>query len=406
MTIEDRWLLPDGIEEVLPPTAEALEQVRRQLLELYGCWGYELVVPPFIEFLDSLLIGSGHDDLDLQTFKLTDQLSGRLMGIRADMTPQVARIDAHQLRRDGPVRLCYAGTVLRTRNDGFAGSRSPMQVGVELYGHRGFESDLEVLSLMLETLGQVGLGRIHLDLGHVAIFRYLAAFAGLNREREMTLFEALQRKAVPEISQFLAEWGLDAAHRTMLGELVHLNGRAEEVLSHADAILAPVGEQVQNALAWLRHLVAGLSGRYPQVELHVDLAELRGYHYHTGVVYAAYVPTHGQAVAQGGRYDDIGQTFGRARPATGFSADLKVLQALAGIGLQAPAASGIFAPRSDDPALTALIRALRERQERVICELPGQTATPAQLGCNRHLVRDGESWRVDTYPSGQTTDEA
>lgn len=401
MSIEDRWLLPDGIEEVLPPAAEALEQVRRQLLDLYGCWGYELVVPPFIEFLDSLLIGTGHDDLDLQTFKLTDQLSGRLMGVRADMTPQVARIDAHQLRHDRPVRLCYAGTVLRTRNDGFAGSRSPMQVGVELYGHRGFESDLEVLSLMLETLTQVGLGRIHLDLGHVTVFRDLAALAGLTRAREMTLFEALQRKAVPEISHCLASWGLDAPHRAMLGELVHLNGRAEEVLARADAVLAPAGEPVQNALAWLRNLVAGLSGRYPRVELHVDLAELRGYHYHTGVVYAAYVPTHGQAVAQGGRYDDIGQAFGRARPATGFSADLKVLQSLAGMGLQSPAPSAIFAPRSDDPALAAVVRALREGQERVICELPGQTATPEQLGCNRHLVRDGESWRVDAYSPAQ-----
>jgi ATP phosphoribosyltransferase regulatory subunit len=399
MTIEDRWLLPDGIEELLPPTAEMLERLRRQLLDLYGTWGYELVVPPFIEFLDSLLIGTGND-LDLQTFKLTDQLSGRLMGVRADMTPQVARIDAHQLRREGPVRLCYGGTVLRTRSDGFAGSRSPVQIGVELYGHRGFESDLEVLGLMLETLNLGGLSRVHLDLGHVAIFRFLAQTAGLDVNQETTLFEALQRKAVPEIEQHLASWDLAAEAADMLGALVHLNGEAGEVLSRAGAALGRAGESIQRSLEWLHQIVAGLTSRYADVELHVDLAELRGYHYHTGVVYAAYVPGHGQAVAQGGRYDDIGRAFGRARPATGFSVDLKTLLALGGIGLQPPAPKGIFAPRSDDPALSALIRVLREQGERVIRELPGQTQSPHQLGCNRRLVAEGENWRVADLGGG------
>ena len=202
---EDLWLLPEGIEEILPPAARRLERLRRDLLDLYESWGYDLVVPPLIEFLESLLIGTGND-LDLQTFKLTDQLSGRMMGVRADMTPQVARIDTHLLKRDGPVRLCYMGTVLRTRADGFGGSRSPYQVGVELYGHRGYESDLEVLTLMLKTLAAAELGEVHLDLGHVAIFRELVAQAGLDLEREVLLFEALQRKALPEIRQQLAAW--------------------------------------------------------------------------------------------------------------------------------------------------------------------------------------------------------
>jgi ATP phosphoribosyltransferase regulatory subunit len=207
MTIQDRWLLPEGIEEILPPAASRLERLRRELLDLYARWGYELVIPPLIEFLESLLTGAG-DDLELQTFKLTDQLSGRMMGVRADMTPQVARMDAHRIKRTGPTRLCYMGPVLRTRADGFGGSRSPYQAGVELYGHRGHESDLEVLTLMLETLATAGVGDVHLDLGHVAIFRELARLTGLDQEREALLFEALQRQAFPEIHQHLAAWAL------------------------------------------------------------------------------------------------------------------------------------------------------------------------------------------------------
>ena len=346
MNPEDRWLLPEGIEEILPPAAGRLERLRRRLLDEYERWGYELVIPPLLEFLESLLTGAG-DDLELQTFKLTDQSSGRMMGVRADMTPQVARIDAHLLKRDAPVRLCYMGTVLRTRADGFGGSRSPYQAGVELYGHRGHESDLEVLTLMLETLAVAGVGEVHLDLGHVAIFRELVRQAGLEREREGLLFEALQRKALPEIRRQLAEWAPSAECGESFLALAELNG-GPEVLDEAGSRLVAAGPKVREALATLRRLVEAIRDRQPALPIHVDLAELRGYHYHTGVLFAAYVPGQGQAVAQGGRYDEIVQVFGRARPATGFSTDLATLLLLG----SAPedAADGIYAPPVGDAA--------------------------------------------------------
>ena len=390
MTVEDRWLLPEGIEEILPPAAGRLEQLRRRLLDLYASWGYELVVPPLIEFLESLLTGTGND-LELQTFKLTDQLSGRMMGVRADMTPQVARIDAHLLKRDGPVRLCYMGTVLRTRADGFGGSRSPYQAGVELYGHRGHESDLEVLTLMLETLAVAGVGGVHLDLAHVAIFRELARQAGLDLEREALLFDALQRKALPEIRQHLAAWVPLAPYGEQLLALAELNGGLE-ALDEAEIRLASAGEGVRAALATLRGLIAALRRQWPELPIHVDLAELRGYHYHTGVVFAAYVPGQGQAVAQGGRYDEIGQVFGRARPATGFSTDLATLLLLG--STPEPARVGVYAPAVADIALGRRVAELRGQGERVIRELPGAAVKPEDLGCDRCLVwREGE-WSV------------
>ncbi|MDS4029768.1 MAG: ATP phosphoribosyltransferase regulatory subunit [Candidatus Contendobacter sp.] len=390
MTAEDRWLLPEGIEEILPPAASRLERLRRDLLDLYAGWGYELVIPPLIEFLESLLTGTGND-LELQTFKLTDQLSGRMMGVRADMTPQVARIDAHLLKRDGPVRLCYMGTVLRTRADGFGGSRSPYQAGVELYGHRGDESDLEVLALMLETLTTAGIDGAHLDLAHVTIFRELARRAGLDREREALLFETLQRKALPEIRQQLAAWAPPAPHGEQLLALAELNG-GPEVLDEAEGRLAAAGEGIRAALATLRWLIAALRRQWPALPIHVDLAELRGYHYHTGVVFAAYVPGQGQAVAQGGRYDEIGQVFGRARPATGFSTDLATLLLLG--STPKTVSEGIYAPAIADIALDRRVAELRGRGERVVRELPGAAAKPEDLGCDRRLAwREGE-WRV------------
>jgi ATP phosphoribosyltransferase regulatory subunit len=211
MNKTDRWLLPEGIEEVLPEQAQRLEQLRRQLLDTYNNWGYDLVMPPFIEYLESLLTGTGND-LDLQTFKLTDQLTGRLMGIRADMTPQVARIDAHQLKKDTPTRLCYMGTVLHTRTDGFAGSRSPLQVGAELYGHAGIESDVEIIGLMLETLALANVESPFIDLGHVGIYRELVKQAGLDKDQEATLFDSLQRKANTEIAAYIKDWILDSLY--------------------------------------------------------------------------------------------------------------------------------------------------------------------------------------------------
>ena len=392
MTGEERWLLPEGIEELLPPVAERLERLRRDLLALYHGWGYELVAPPLIEFLESLLTGTGND-LDLQTFKVIDQLSGRLMGVRADMTPQVARIDAHQLKRDLPVRLCYSGTVLHTQNGPFARSRSPLQIGAELFGHSGFESDLEVLSLMLETLREAAVANVHVDLGHVGIFRALVRRAQLDRAREVAFFDALQRKAIPELEAYLGAWGLADDDCEMLSALCRLNG-GEEVLATADRLLRPAGDEVQRALERVHQVAAAVQHRYPDPELHIDLAELRGYHYHTGLVFSAYVAEHGQAIANGGRYDDVGRVFGRSRPATGFSADLKTLLALAVDGDAKAPPGRIFAPRSDDSALEAMIQALRETGERVICELPGQQGNAKEMGCDRRLERVGETWAV------------
>lgn len=388
----ERWLLPEGIEELLPPQAAGLELLRRALADLYRSWGYDLVAPPFIEYLDSLLTGTGND-LDLQTFKVTDQLTGRLMGVRADMTPQVARIDAHHLEWEGPVRLCYLGEVLYTRPDDFAGSRNPFQAGAELYGHRGAESDVEVLCLLLETLRLAAVADVHLDLGHVGIYRALARQAGLNAEQERTLFDTLQRKALPELDAFLAALRIPAESRRMLDALVELNGGVE-VLAEARRLLAAGGDEVLRAIDDLEAVNRGVTERIPGASLYFDLAELRGYNYHTGIVFAAFVPGHGQEVARGGRYDDIGRVFGRARPATGFSADLKTLIRLSGADAAAWTSPAIRAPWSSEGALLDKIGQLRAAGERVIQELPGQGGSAGEAGCDRELVLKDGTWQV------------
>lgn len=385
----DRWLLPEGIEEVLPERARRLEALRRRLLDMYTSWGYELVMPPFIEYLESLLTGTGHD-LQLQTFKLTDQLTGRMMGVRADMTPQVARIDAHQLKRETPTRLCYMGTVLHTRSDGFAGSRSPLQVGAELYGHNGVESDVEVLSLMVETLRLANIDKPYLDLGHVGIFRGLAQQAGLNDDQEAELFDALQRKATVEINSLVNSWKLDKNVSEMLIALASLNG-GEEMLVEAESILSAADDSVKAALQNLKAIAKQLGERFA-LPVNFDLAELRGYNYHTGVVFSAYVSGQGQAIAQGGRYDDIGQVFGRARPATGFSTDIKTL--VESFQFNDDASGAIFAPCSDDAVLVKQVAELRQQGERVISALPGQQGNAKDMACDRELVKSGDAWQV------------
>lgn len=385
----ERWLLPEGIDEVLPPRAAQLERLRRDVLDLFHRWGYDLVIPPLIEFVDSLIIGTG-TDLDLQTFKLTDQLSGRTLGVRADMTPQAARIDAHRLRRDTPERLCYLGTVLRTRPDGFAASRAPVQVGAELYGHGGAESDAEIILLMLETLRTAGIaGEIHIDLGHVGIYRGLARYAGLDAARETELFDALQRKARAEIDALIAPLAADA--RAMLAKLIELNGGAD-VLPQARAALKKAPPAVHAAIDNLEQISRLLQRSAGALPLYFDLAELRGYQYQTGIVFAAYVPGYGQEVARGGRYDDIGKVFGRARPATGFSSDLKTLMTLA--AAPATVSTAIFAPADSDPALAEAVARLRQNGERVVCALPGQTGGAREMNCDRALVRSDEKWVV------------
>lgn len=389
---DNRWLLPDGVDEVLPPRAAQLEQLRRRLLDMYAGWGYELVMPPLIEYLDSLLTGTGHD-LDLQTFKLTDQLSGRMMGVRADMTPQAARIDAHQLKREAPSRLCYIGSVLQTRLQGLSRSRNPVQIGAELYGHAGVESDVEIISLMLETLRTVGVREPYLDLGHVGIFRALAAEAALQAEVENALFDALQRKAAPEIEALFAESRVRGPAAEALLALVELNGGVE-ILDEAGERLRDTGAAVQTALRELWGIASALERRLPGVPLHFDLAELRGYRYHTGPVFAAFVPGHGQDVARGGRYDHIGGVFGRSRPATGFSADLKTLADLAGLAPTEPP-GGVFVAWSDEPALLQRVAQLRDEGERVVWGLPGQQGGAAEAGCDRQLVERDGHWQLD-----------
>ena len=386
----NRWLLPEGIEEVLPQQAKQLEAMRRSLLDLFQSWGYDLVMPPFIEYLESLLTGTGND-LDLQTFKLTDQLTGRMMGVRADMTPQVARIDAHHLKSSAPTRLCYLGTVLHTRPGGFAGSRSLLQVGAELFGHAGIESDVEVFSLMVETLKQAGVDDLYLDLGHVGIYRGLVDQAGLDAEQEAILFDALQRKAKPEITDLLNDWSLPKAIAQMLTKLTELNGD-DSVLTEARSVLKKASRPVVDALDNLQQIANQLQQQIPDLRLHYDLAELRGYHYHTGAVFAAYVPGRGQAVAQGGRYDGIGRAFGLSRPATGFSTDLRILAALTQQSDENRA--GILAPANGDADLQSVVQKLRATGERVIFELPGQQADAAVLGCDRQLVKNTQGGEV------------
>lgn len=386
-----RWMLPEGIEEVLPAKAYVLEQLRRRLVDYFSTYGYEQIMTPFIEYLDALLAGAGQE-LGEQVFKVTDSLSGQQLGIRADMTLQAARIDAHQINKDVPVRLCYLGTVLHTRNDGFAGSRAPLQVGAELYGHQGIESDFEILELMLNMLSLTGIKNVHIDLGHVGIFRSLAAQAGLSEYHEQQLFEALQRKAIPEIKDILQQLDLDKTTSECLSALADLNGGVE-VLERAQKVLAGAGENVNAALDEMKKISALIKKHLPDLPVHYDLAELRGYAYQTGMVFAAFIPGYGQEIARGGRYDDIGRIFGRARPATGFSADLKTLIQLSS-ELPDNVQDAIFAPATDDDVLRNRVNELRQQGERVITELPGQQANAAEMGCNRELRKQKDRWEI------------
>lgn len=316
------WMLPEGVEEMLPDAAWALEDLRRLLLERYREAGYALVVPPLIEHLDALLTGTG-GDLEAQTFKLTDPASGRLLGLRADMTPQAARIAARHFADRDVVRLCYLGAVLRTQPDSPGGARAPMQVGCEIFGDPALDADLEALGLMLDTLELAGVREVHVGLGHVAIYRGFVAGLSLDAIDEADLFDILQRKSHPDFAAFAAARELPRADIDRIAVLMDLNGGAE-VLERARRQL-PDDAEVAAALDGLERAVTELRRRRPEVGLHIDLAELRGYRYQTGMVFAAFVPGHGRELARGGRYDGAGREFGLARPATGFSADLNEL---------------------------------------------------------------------------------
>lgn len=386
-----RWLLPEGVQETVPPESWRLEAARRALLDLYWRWGYDLIRPPLIEYLDSLLTGAGHE-LDLHTFKLTDQLNGRMMGVRSDMTTQATRIDAHRLAATGPARYCYIGSVLRTRPDEPGGSRSPLQVGVEKFGDAHLHSDLEIVSLMLETLHLMGIERTYLDLGHVAVYRRLVALAGVSADFEPTLFDVVQRKSRPDLDRLAGDGRLDATLHDRLAALIELNGPADTLAAAREA-LGGLDAAIDAALDETAAMIALIRTHYPDMPLFLDLAELRGYRYKTGLLFAAFAPGLGRELARGGRYDDVGSAFGRPRPATGFSADLNLLAALGEFTDGRPI-GGIFAPAdNDDDSLLAEIRRLRAAGERVVVATPDHTDA-AGSNCDRILESTDGTWQV------------
>jgi len=378
------WLLPEYVEDLLPVEALHIEVMRRQIIDLLLVHGYQQVIPPLLEYVESLLSGSG-SDMDLQIFKVIDQLSGRMMGLRADMTPQVARIDAHLLNSESITRLCYANSVLHTVPSGITQTREPLQVGAELYGHSGLESDLEVQRLMLQCLSISGVSKIHLDLGHVAVFRGLIKGAGISLELETELFAILQAKDVSALKELCIKLKKQIREALML--LPELYGD-KKILEDAYKRL-PDYPEIRIALNELSTVEKELKPIVDKVAF--DLADLRGYHYHTGMVFAAYANGCSNAIALGGRYDEIGKAFGRARPATGFSMDLRELSRLVKPGVYP---KGIRAPfQKENKELELMIEQLRKAGQIVVMELPGQKGE--SLDCDRQLVlRDGQ-WIVE-----------
>jgi ATP phosphoribosyltransferase regulatory subunit len=386
------WLLPDHLADALPHEAAQIERLRRLALDLLAGNGFELVMPPLVEYLDSLLTGAGQD-LSLRTFKLVDQISGRTLGVRADITPQVARIDAHLLNRDGVVRLCYCDSVLHTLPAAQATTREPVQLGAELYGHAGVEADVEVIRLLAATLAAIGAPAERIDLGHVGVFGALARAAGLAADTEANVLQLLQQKDVAGLREATA--GIADPWRGALLLLPELYGDAA-ILARAERELPPLPE-LAAALAALRRLAAAIP------DLGFDLADLRGYHYHNGVVFAAYRHDAAFAVARGGRYDGAGAAFGRARPATGFSLDLREIARLAPFvtarsAIAAPFVEAAEASEATGMALAAAIGELRAAGEIVIVQLPGAAE---DLRCERRLVEQklpetgGTQWIIE-----------
>ena len=384
-----RWLLPENISDILPSEARAIEDLRRRLLDLYRSYGYELVQPPMLEYLESLLTGSG-GDVSPRTFQLVDQLSGRTLGVRADMTPQVARIDAHLLNRAGLARLCYAGSVLHTRPAGLFATREPLQIGAELYGHAGIEADLEVAELMIASLQLAGAARLRVDLCHVGIVPALLALDPSVDASEV--YALLQQKDRPGLGELLA--AADSRVRDALLALVELygpvNGKTPSIARARSAL--PDLPEVRGALDALEQLAGSpMWERHPNVDLSIDLADLRGYRYHTGITFTTYVDAIPNAIARGGRYDHIGRAFGRARPATGFSLELRELASLTPV---AEPAAAIRAPWSEDLALAQRVGELRAAGEIVVRVLPGHEHEEQEFACDRELVLENGAWTV------------
>jgi len=385
MTTENRWLLPEGIDELLPEQAGRLEALRRDLLDQCATWGYRYVIPPLVEFTDSLLVGLGAD-LDLVTCKFTDQMSGRMLGVRADITPQAARIDAHSLGEAGVTRLCYAGSTLQTVPQASGVGRSPIQLGAEVFGSASIEADTEVITLLLSLLESAEVeAAVTLDIGHIGIYDALFSEALLEPAIERQVFDALHRKSGPDIERLAALLPPEVA--TKLQQLASLHG-SPDVLQRARDVFA--GQHVvQHALDDLEKVLARVRDGFPNVGLYVDLTELRGFRYHTGLVFAVYLEGRGSAVAKGGRYDSIGAVFGRDRPATGFAIDLK---ALVEDAQRSPSVGSlIIAPQGADPGLLAAISALRAAGHRVVADLgEGVESVDAQ----RLVLKEGE-WVVE-----------
>ena len=374
------WLLPEYIEDVLPKEAVQIEQLRRKLLDLFDVHGYQFVIPPLLEYTESLMTGTGHD-LDIATFKVVDQLTGRLMGVRADITPQAARIDAHMLGNLGVTRLCYAGSVLRTHPDGIAQTRQPLQIGAELFGHAGVESDIEVQQLMVKSLQIAGITNIHVDFGHAAIFEALVHdYPAL----EQPLYNALQTKDNKEVMALTAN--IDSVTRDALCALTTLNG-GFDVLVKAKALL-PKHLMVSRALEDLQKVAEAVAKL--GVKVSFDLSELRGYHYHSGIVFAAYANGFSGALALGGRYDEVGIAFGRARAATGFSIDLRSMIQRETLQQR----DAVLAPALVNAELQLKIAELREKGVRVVQEFAGHEAHRGELNCNRQLILQNGEWQI------------
>jgi ATP phosphoribosyltransferase regulatory subunit len=380
------WVLPDHIADVLPSEARHIEEIRRDLLDMARCYGYELVMPPLLEHLESLLSGAGKV-LDLQTFKLVDQLSGRTLGLRADSTPQVARIDAHLLNRRGVARLCYCGPVLHTRPAGPQASREPLQFGAEIYGHAGLEADLEILTLALHALRAVNVGRLTVDLADARIVSALLKASGLSSAAQEQVHAALAGKDATELRAITSTCKPDIA--AAIQSLVERYGDSS-VLDQAAAQL-PALPELQQAVTELKWLARHIASAFDDVTVSFDLADLRGHGYYTGMRFSVYAPEAHDALARGGRYDEVGLVFGRKRPAVGFSLDVKELATAAKLR---PLRAAIRAPWAEDAQLRTAIAALRQQGETVVCVLPGHESEVDEFQCDRELQQQGGQWLV------------
>ncbi|MCU4577215.1 ATP phosphoribosyltransferase regulatory subunit [Acinetobacter courvalinii] len=386
MTISETWLLPDGVADVLPEQAQVVETLRREALDFLAVRGYQLVYTPFIEYIESLsLLSESNQDLDLVTFKVIDQLSGRLLGVRADMTPQVARIDAHVRPVEGVARYCYAGSVLHTKPQNFNATRAPLQLGAELYGHDSIEADVEMVNVMLALIEHTHtLEGAHLDLGHVGLFRSLVKHAGLNKNTESELSDLYQRKALPELEEFTQSLAMGADFYAL--------GR---YASDLDALQAHLSQEILNdvdfkiAFDALKTTLAQIQSSWPNLNVGVDVVELRSYHYHTGLMYAIYAPNRAAPLAQGGRYDGIGEHFGRARPATGFSCDLYALGATQFVDIET-----VVAPKGTQQDLFNAIVDARSQGLRVVQLLGNDDLSSVPYATHQMVSQNGQ-WVIE-----------